>query len=68
MHEGYGSHSVCLSVYLSVAMLAASLMTQPLYTHEKGLVTLCVHNELSQALECGATNQITSFVIKTLFA
>ena len=39
----------------------------PLYAREKGSGNI-VYNELSQTLECGVTNQIASFVIKTLFA
>ena len=38
-------------------------MTQPPKTHAKKGSGNIVHNELSQTLECGATNQITPFAI-----
>ena len=40
-----------------------SLVTQPPKTHVKKGSDIIVYNELSQTLECGATNQIAPFAI-----
>ena len=43
--------------------LSSGVMTQPLKTHMKKGSGNIVYNELSQILECGATNQIAPFGI-----
>ena len=56
---GFEVRGYC-NVFLS---LPASLMTQPPKTHTKKGSGNIVYNELSQTLECGATNQIAPFAI-----